>query len=46
LRANGPATIPEPPNLRGTLLARQSRRSRLDLKDLDQFDEVQNKDEA
>jgi hypothetical protein len=46
LRANGPATIPEPPNLRGTLLARQRRRSRLDLKDLDQFDEVPNKDKA
>jgi hypothetical protein len=45
LRSNGPATIPDPPNLKGTLLARTSQKLRLDLKELDQF-HAADKDDA
>ena len=38
--------VPEPPNLRGTMLAREDPRLQLDLKKLDEFDRVPDKGDA
>jgi hypothetical protein len=41
-----PPLVADPPNLRGTLLARSDARRKLDLKDLDQFHDIPQKDDA
>jgi hypothetical protein len=41
-----PPMVADPPNLRGTLLARSETRHKLDLKDLDQFHKPPQKDDA
>jgi hypothetical protein len=40
------SNAPEPPNLRGTQLARADKMPRLDVKELDQFHTLNNKDDA
>lgn len=40
-----PSAVVDPPNLRGTLLARSDGREKLDLKDLDQFHHASRKDD-
>jgi hypothetical protein len=37
--------IPDPPHLKGTLLARRDRRLRLDLKELDRFHTLNEKED-
>lgn len=41
-----PPIVVDPPNLRGTLLARSDARQTLDLKELDQFHGAHQKDDA
>lgn len=45
-RATRRSNAPEPPNLKGTLLARTSKVRKVDLKALDRFNSLQDKDEA
>ena len=45
-RATRRSMAPDPPNLKGTLLARSSKAPRVDLKDLDRFHTMNDKDEA
>lgn len=45
-RATRRSSAPEPPNLKGTLLARSSTVRKVDLKALDKFNSLQVKDEA
>ena len=40
------SNAPEPPNLRGTSLARADKMSRLDVKELDQFHTITDKDDV
>jgi len=40
------ATAPDPPNLRGTMLARPDPLRRIDLKELDRFHDAADKDDA
>ena len=40
------AKVPDPPNLRGTALARHDSRARIDLKELDRFHALNDKDET
>ena len=45
-RAARRSTVPDPPNLKGTLLARADAQRSMDLKDLDRFHSVPDKDDA